>query len=213
MGAVFQDRLAYWHKTHTQARHGRDAKEKPAESAQDYSGKGVLFQPHHPRVIFRGGATQQHTATAAAASAALSCTGLSRNSGRNECFPSLELSQSVQAPNANSSSLNGTFTAVATAFQQITTELSGAESEEDRNGYHRNSIKTHEAKWPLEFIGGNMTALARTSSSCKGHTRPPVRESAPHEQTHKCLDSNKNLVLDPRWVLHTKKDWQTDRRS
>jgi hypothetical protein len=40
-------------------------------------------------------------------------------------------SQSVQALDANSSSLNK-FTAVATIFQQIMTELNGAEPEEDR---------------------------------------------------------------------------------
>jgi hypothetical protein len=40
--------------------------------------------------------------------------------------------QSVQAPNANSSSLNNMFTVVATIFQQIMTELNGAESEEER---------------------------------------------------------------------------------
>jgi hypothetical protein len=53
-----------------QARQGRDAKEKVAESAQDYNGKDVLFQLHR-----RGGTTQQHTSTAAA-SAPLGCTGL-----------------------------------------------------------------------------------------------------------------------------------------
>jgi hypothetical protein len=37
-----------------------------------YNGKGVLFQPHHPRTILRGGAAQQHTATTAA-SAAQAC--------------------------------------------------------------------------------------------------------------------------------------------
>jgi hypothetical protein len=41
-------------------------------------------------------------------------------------------SQSVQAPNANSSSLNDMFKVVAAIFQQIMTELNGAESEEDR---------------------------------------------------------------------------------
>jgi hypothetical protein len=40
--------------------------------------------------------------------------------------------QSVEAPNANSSSLNDMFTVVATVFQQIMTDLSGTESEEDR---------------------------------------------------------------------------------
>jgi hypothetical protein len=46
----------------------------------------------------------------------------------NQQVPSL----SVQASNANSSSLNDMFTVVATIFQQLVTELNGAESEEDR---------------------------------------------------------------------------------
>jgi hypothetical protein len=41
------------------ARQGREAKEKVTESAKDYNGKEVLFQPHHPRTVLRGGATQQ----------------------------------------------------------------------------------------------------------------------------------------------------------
>jgi hypothetical protein len=41
-------------------------------------------------------------------------------------------SQSVQAPNANSSSVNDMFKVVALTFQQIMRELSGAKSEEDR---------------------------------------------------------------------------------
>jgi hypothetical protein len=52
------------------------------------------------------------------------------------CTPSLEAQQtstkSVQAPNANSLFPNDMFKAVATAFQQIMTELNGAESEEVR---------------------------------------------------------------------------------
>jgi hypothetical protein len=60
------------------------------------------------------------------------------NNGKNEDPPSpghiqqLVPSQSVQAPNANSLSLNGMFTADATTFQQIMTEFNGAESEADR---------------------------------------------------------------------------------
>jgi hypothetical protein len=42
-----------------QARQGRDAKEKVAESAQDYNGNGVLFQLYHPRTIFRSNTQQQ----------------------------------------------------------------------------------------------------------------------------------------------------------
>jgi hypothetical protein len=59
-------------------------------------------------------------------------------------------SESVEAPDANSSSLNDMLTAVVT----IMTELNGAESEADRITaiIKKNYIKTHEAKWQLEFI-------------------------------------------------------------
>jgi hypothetical protein len=58
-----------------------------------------------------------------------------------------------------------------------------------------------------------MTALARTSANCKRHTRPLVREGAPNPQTRNCHTSNKDLVASPRWVLYSKTDWPTDRRS
>jgi hypothetical protein len=41
-----------------QARQGRDAKGKVAESAQDYNWMGIL-QPHRPWTNLRGSATQQ----------------------------------------------------------------------------------------------------------------------------------------------------------
>jgi hypothetical protein len=44
-----------------QAFQRRNAKEKVAGSARDYSEKVAVFQPHHPRTIFRGGAMQQHS--------------------------------------------------------------------------------------------------------------------------------------------------------
>jgi hypothetical protein len=118
-----------------QARQERDAAEKVAESAKDFNWKGIIFQPHHPRTTLSLGATKQNIATTAA-SAALSCTGLPLPRGRNVCPASLEPqpakpSQSVQAPNANSSCQN-MFTAVATIFQQIMTELNGAGREENR---------------------------------------------------------------------------------
>jgi hypothetical protein len=48
------------------------------------------------------------------------------------------------------------FNVVATIFQQIMTELNGAESEEDRiTPNTKNCITTHVAKWTLYFIGGN----------------------------------------------------------
>jgi hypothetical protein len=109
------------------ARQGQDAKEKAAESAQGYNGKGALFQPHLPRTILRGGATKQHTATTAA-STALSCTGL-LHSLEAQATTSIK---SIQAPNANSSSLKEMSAVVVMIFRQIMTELSGAASEEDR---------------------------------------------------------------------------------
>jgi hypothetical protein len=64
-------------------------------------------------------------AATAAASAVLSCTGLPRHSGENECPPPLRHNrqhvpcQSVQAPNSNTSALNRMSTVVATIFRQI----------------------------------------------------------------------------------------------
>jgi hypothetical protein len=62
--------------------------------------------------------------------------------------------QSVQTPNVNSSYLNNLFKVVATIFQEIMTQLSGAELEEDRIiAITKNCIKTHEAERLLGFIG------------------------------------------------------------
>jgi hypothetical protein len=41
--------------------------------------------------------------------------------------------------------------------------------------------------WVSEDSDQRMTALARTSSSCKWQTHPLVREEAPHQQTRNCL--------------------------
>jgi hypothetical protein len=58
-----------------------------------------------------------------------------------------------------------------------------------------------------------MTALAAASSICKQQTRPLVIEDAPNQQSRNCLDSNKNPVLLPEWVLNNNTDSPTDRRS
>jgi hypothetical protein len=52
-----------------------------------------------------------------------------------------------------------------------------------------------------------MTPLARPSSNCKRQTRTVIREGAPHQQTRSCL------TVSSRWVLYSKTDWKTDRRS
>jgi hypothetical protein len=67
---------------------------------------------------------------------------------------SASVNQSVQAPNANSSSLDDMFTVVATIFQQILTAQWGRSRRRQKIGHHKNCIKTHEAKWPLDSIGG-----------------------------------------------------------
>jgi hypothetical protein len=46
----------------------------------------------------------------------------------------------------------------------------------------------------------------------KRQTRPPVRER-PTSTSLQPSDSNEDLVLSPRWVLYSKTDWPTDRRS
>jgi hypothetical protein len=38
-------------------------------------------------------------------------------------------------------------------------------------------------------------------------------ERAPHINKPQLSDRNKNPILSPRWVLDTKADWPTDRRS
>jgi hypothetical protein len=53
----------------------------------------------------------------------------------------------------------------------------------------------------------------------KRQTRPLDREGDPRNQERNCQESipyserKKNLVVSPRWVLYTKTDWPTDRRS
>jgi G:T-mismatch repair DNA endonuclease (very short patch repair protein) len=63
-----------------------------------------------------------------------------------------------------------------------------------------------------------MIALTRASNSCKRQTCPVVRErerereSAAHQQTRNC-DSDKDLVVSPKWVLYSKTDWLTVGRN
>jgi hypothetical protein len=103
-----------------QARQGIEAKEKVAEGAKDYNGKGVLFQPHHVKTILRRGATQQQPQPQQPPSV------------HTPVPQQWEKLVPNQTSNANSSSLNDMFTVVATILQQILTEFNWAESEEDR---------------------------------------------------------------------------------
>jgi hypothetical protein len=56
-----------------------------------------------------------------------------------------------------------------------------------------------------------MTTLVRASSKCKRPTHPRQRERP--TSTHKQLsDSNKDLVISPKWMLYSKTDWPNERR-
>jgi hypothetical protein len=49
--------------------------------------------------------------------------------------------------------VNDIFKVAAKLFQHIMTELNGAESKKDGIMTHKNCIKTHKARWLLEFMG------------------------------------------------------------
>jgi hypothetical protein len=57
-----------------------------------------------------------------------------------------------------------------------------------------------------------MAALARTNINCIIHTRLLVREGAPRKKP-KLPESNKNLLIGPRWVPDTQTEWTTGHRS
>jgi hypothetical protein len=85
------------------------------------------------------------------------------------------------------------FTVVATTFQQIMTELCGAESEEDRTmAITKIVLKLVNQNGRLSSWAVNMTALARVSSNCKEQARPLVRERAPYQQTRNYLPVKKS---------------------
>jgi hypothetical protein len=56
-------------------------------------------------------------------------------------------------------------------------------------GDKKGSLETERKIWTRAPGDSDpkMTAGARARSDCKRQTRPPVRESAPHQQTRKCL--------------------------
>jgi hypothetical protein len=65
----------------------------------------------------------------------------------------------------------------------------------------------------MEKVHTDNRLITADCDSGKRQTRPLVRESAPHQQTCNCLDSNEDLVLNPGWVLYSKTGWPTDRQS
>jgi hypothetical protein len=84
------------------------------------------------------------------------------------------------------------------------------------------SLKSETVKYGREYQGTRTEerpALARASSTSKRQTHPLVREGDPRNQERNCQTysvfrtEKKNLVVIPGWVLYTKTDWPTDRRS
>jgi hypothetical protein len=56
-------------------------------------------------------------------------------------------------------------------------------------------------------VSRNVTLTLTLSSEL---SRKRERQTSTNSQLS---DSNKNMVVSPRWVLYTKTDWPTDRRS
>jgi hypothetical protein len=69
--------------------------------------------------------------------------------------------------------------------------------------YGRESHETRTRKW-LIWRGPATIVNERPSS---------LQRERPTAKNPQLSDSNKNLVVSPRWVLDTKTDWPTDRRS
>jgi hypothetical protein len=67
--------------------------------------------------------------------------------------------------------------------------------------------------WFLQDFHTRMTALARSSSSSKSQTISLLREDATHKDTSNYSKVIKNVILGPRWLNDTKRDWPTGRRS
>jgi hypothetical protein len=57
-----------------------------------------------------------------------------------------------------------------------------------------------------DFAGEGQQQLYTTDPS-SGQREPPTSTNP------QLADSNKNVVVSPRWVLYSKTDWPTDRRS
>jgi hypothetical protein len=67
----------------------------------------------------------------------------------------------------------------------------------------------------LRVVGGDEKGSLESETVIYGHefygTRTRQRERP--TSTNPQLSNNKDLVVSPKWVLYSKTDWQTDRRS
>jgi hypothetical protein len=117
-----------------QAREGGTPEEEVPEGTQNHNGKSVLFRPHHPRRLLRGGTPRQRSPAAGAATTSKPGSGgFTQNVKQNVPAPALQQTtgQSVQASNVSSQPFDNMLK-VVTVVQQIMTEVSGALSEEEK---------------------------------------------------------------------------------
>jgi hypothetical protein len=64
----------------------------------------------------------------------------------------------------------------------------------------------------MQIVHTDKGLITADCGSSKRQTRPLVRESFPYQNACNCLTEIK-ICSNPRWVLYTKTDWLTDRRS
>jgi hypothetical protein len=101
------------------------------------------------------------------------------------------------ASNANSSSLKDMLEAVWTIFQQIMTELNGAESEEERI-----VVVTRIVLKLMKQNGCIYMTCTTDYDRDKWQTHPLVREGAPHRQNRNCLTVTQIWFWVPEGARH-----------
>jgi hypothetical protein len=77
------------------------------------------------------------------------------------------------------------------------------------------SLESETVNYGREFHGTRTREeLRRRGPAAIVNDRPSsLQGQHPTSVDQKLSDSNKNLVVCPKWVLYSKTDWPTDRRS
>jgi hypothetical protein len=117
-----------------QTREGGTPEKEVTEGTQNHNGKGVLFCPHQPRRLLRGGTPgQRRPAAAATPGTHVPVASPPIPVKQNIPAPALQqkTGQSIQAPHVSSQPFDNMLK-VVTVVQQIMTEVSGALSQEEK---------------------------------------------------------------------------------
>jgi hypothetical protein len=82
-------------------------------------------------------------------------------------------------------------------------------------GDEMGSLKSETVKYGRESQGARTGELLRWlwPAAIVNDRHVLSSERAPTSTNSQLSDSNKDLVVSPGWVLYTKTDWPTDRRS